>query len=129
MKLKIFCGAILAVLLGVNTSTPTQALTSPEIMATVAAEEIGDNAALLQFGKNHLYAGETLQETPTIDGLGFFFGNRLELGGKSEYDFVAGNIVTFDGETEKDVFAAGYYLIIREQAKIGRDAFLAANSI
>ena len=130
MKLKITLGIILASLLGGNLALPTSALAPAETVATtVAMKEIGNNAALLQLGNNNLLFGETLQDTQQINGLGFFFGNRVELKGQSEYNFIAGNIINYTGKTEKDLFVAGNYINLEKDAKVGRDVFAAGNSV
>lgn len=84
----------------------------------------------LKFGKNLLVAGGSVKTTPdTSNGLMFVAGNTLELASSAEYGFLAGNVVNYSGKTERDLFVAGNYITLREAAKIGRDVYVAGETL
>lgn len=105
--------------------------TKVEIPPTFATEvdESGENA-LLWVGKNLFIAGNNIKaETDAAEGLLFAAGNTLEFGSKSEYGFLAGNIINYTGETSRDLFIAGNYITLKQGARIGRDVYTASDTL
>ena len=110
--------------------TPTSEIAEPALPApTFSSEEIGNDAGIFWFGKNLLYAGNNVSVDQVSRGLLFAAGNNLKLNSQSEYADIAGNTVTFDAATEKDLFAAGKTITIAKNAKVGRDVFAGAQTI
>ncbi len=133
MKLKVLLGALLAALAGGSLASSASALSTTDIvplqtMSTFALEE-DDESGALWVGKNLFYFGNNIAVDEDVNGLSFLFGNQLELSGRSEYSFVAGNSINYSGTTHKDLFIAGNAITIDEKADVGRDAFAAGNSI
>lgn len=103
---------------------------SNPIESTFAITENETNdLASIRFGRNLLVAGNNVIDESTVKGLLFSFGNQLNLGTRSDYTFVAGNIIDFTGETERDLFIAGNAITLSESSKIGRDTFVAGNTV
>ncbi len=103
---------------------------SNPIESTFAITENETNdLASIKFGRNLLVAGNNVIDESTVKGLLFSFGNQLSLGTRSDYTFVAGNIIDFTGETERDLFIAGNAITLSESSKIGRDTFIAGNTV
>lgn len=133
MKHKLLiAAAFVAALLGVSIATPSYALDKAQDTFTVT--ETGDDVVELRFGSNLLLAGnfvnsdKSTQSVPA-NGLLFTAGNQVGLDAKSEYAFVAGNVVNYGGTTEKDLFVAGNIITIQKTAKVSRDAFIAGNAV
>lgn len=130
IKKPIIAGAIATALALI--ATPALA-TSNSTVATVEPTFIAEsnesqNQFQLQFGKNFLLAGNDTIDQTTTDGLLFSFGNTMEEKSKSEYLFVAGNIVNIASEAHKDAFIAGNVISIEKEAKIHGDIFATGNS-
>lgn len=102
-----------------------------EIPPTFVTEvDEANESARLWVGKNLFIAGNNIKaETNTAEGLLFAAGNTLEFGSKSEYGFLAGNIINYTGETTRDLFIAGNYITLRRDAKIGRDTYVASDTL
>lgn len=100
----------------------------PEPHSTFAIEE-ADDTAKIRFGNNLIYAGNNLTADAAADGLSLVFGNNLQLKTRSDYAFVAGNVINFTAETERDVFIAGNIINLEQGARIGRDIFVAGNNV
>ena len=99
--------------------------TKAEIPPTFITEvdESNENVRLWM-GKNLFIAGNNIKaETNATEGLMFAMGNNLSFGSKSEYGFVAGNIIKYSGATTRDLFIAGNYITLQSDAKIGRDTY------
>lgn len=64
-----------------------------------------------------------------VGGPLFMIGNQISSEGKYEYGFMAGSTATISGEYTRDLFAAANNLTIDENAKIGRDVFVAGNIV
>ncbi len=86
-----------------------------------------DVEAELFLGHNLFLAGNNINGRGLVNGLLFSAGNQLDLEHDSEYAFLAGNNIIFEGATQKDLFAAGNNINIVGQ--VGRDAFIAGNTI
>ena len=128
MKYKLIIGALLFAVLGVgNVGTALAVEANNE--GTFSYTEPTPGAAELRFGSNLLLAGNGIMSEKTIEGLLLSTGNELNLKTKSEYGFVAGNIIHYNAETAKDLFVAGNVITISDDAKIGRDTFIAGNNI
>lgn len=130
-KIKLILGVFIATLISANFVAPASALSSAGTFGTFSLEgSEDDNQAILQAGKNTLLFGNNLNEKVQAEkGLLFAFANQATLQGKSEYSFIAGNAIIYNGETEKDLFIAGNVIRIADTAKIGRDVFVAGNNI
>lgn len=84
----------------------------------------------LWIGKNLFIAGNNIKaETNAADGLMLAMGNTLDLTAESEYGFIAANTVNYAGETSRDLFIAGSYVTLREEAMIGRDVYVASDTL
>ncbi len=135
MKRSIFTKLILAtvtVFAAVGFSLPVCALHEPEtnIPPTFDSKISDDgNRIRLNFGDNLLLLGNNLDSTLATPGLFLSFGNDLRLKSSSEYAFIAGNTVSVESVTEKDLFAAGNLVSLNRSAKIGRDVFASAYSL
>lgn len=128
MKYKLIIGALLFAVLGVgNVGTALAVEANNE--GTFGYTEPTPDVAELRFGSNLLLAGNGIMSEKTIEGLLLSTGNELNLKTKSEYGFVAGNIIHYNAETAKDLFVAGNVITISDDAKIGRDTFIAGNNI
>lgn len=132
MKKSIIIGAIATVLVGIGQFAQTvfAAEDPKEIESTFSVtENEAEDLASIRFGRNLLVAGNNVINKSISKGLLFSFGNQLGLETKSDYTFIAGNIIEFSGETERDLFVAGNSIAISDSAKIGRDTFIAGNTI
>lgn len=126
MKHKFIIGAMLMALLGIGASTqPVAAASEP----TFSVNDVSNDTSEIRFGSNLLIAGNGVTSDKDVKGLLFTFGNQLALQSKSEYTFIAGNIIDYSAETEKDLFVAGNSINIKSDAKLGRDAYIAGNSV
>lgn len=118
--------------LGLGVASPTFATdiasTTDARQSTLEVKET-DDSGILRFGQNLFIAGNNLSDASATKGIIFSAGNQLTLQNKSEYAFTAGNLVDISATTEKDLFAAGNAVKITNNAKIGRDAFIAGNSV
>lgn len=102
-----------------------------EIPPTFVTEvdETNENARLW-VGRNLFIAGNNIKTSTSADnGLMFAAGNTLELTSGAEYGFLAGNIVNYSGRTERDLFIAGNYVTLRRDAEIGRDTYVASDTL
>lgn len=111
--------------------TETTEDTKNEIPPTFVTEvdESNENARLW-IGKNLFIAGNNIKTSPNANnGLMFVAGNTLELDSSAEYGFLAGNVVNYSGETTRDLFIAGNYVTLREAALIGRDVYVASETL
>lgn len=126
MKTKMIFVAILAAIFGVGgLSTSVSATGNNSVFNLQESEENVE----LRMGQNLLLAGNNLNNDNETKGLLFSAGNSLQLKTKSEYSFVAGNMIDYSAETEKDLFIAGNIITISKDAKIGRDVFATGNII
>ena len=102
-----------------------------EIPSTFITElDEADENVRLWVGKNLFIAGNNIKTSTSADrGLMFVAGNTLELSSEAEYVFLAGNIVNYSGETSRDLFIAGNYVTLRKEALIGRDAYVASDTL
>lgn len=105
--------------------------TKAEIPPTfVAGVDESEENAHLWMGKNFLIAGNNIKVTTNVpSGLMFAAGNTLNLVSESEYGFVAGNIVNYAGTTTRDLFLAGNAITLEDEAKIGRDVYVASDTL
>lgn len=131
-KLSIISASLFTVLAGIIQFTQpayaSEDTTKTEDTFVVTTDEKSDFTSI-GFGHNLLLAGNNIVNETTTKGLLFSFGNQLGLQTKSDYTFIAGNIIEFSGETEHDVFIAGNSVTLSNSAKIGRDTFIASNTV
>ena len=74
-------------------------------------------------------AGNNVINKANIDGISFIAGNEITTEGTSTYGVYAGNNITIKENIAKDLFVAGNKIIITEDAKIGRDLFIAGANV
>ena len=74
-------------------------------------------------------AGNEINSADRVKGLKFAAGNIVRDSGSSEYALLAGNSISVTGEIKNDLFAAGNSIEITDEASIGRDIYLAAETI
>lgn len=129
MKHKI-TGAILAMVFGLAMAGGAQPVSAASDIPeeTFRYEESGSTSTMWM-GQNLFLAGNNVINNTTSRGILFSTGNQLDLQTKSDYAFVAGNIINYNAETEKDLFVAGNAITIQKDARIGRDVFAAGNNI
>ena len=103
------------------------------IVGTVKADEyvVADENVVdeLKYEHSHFEAGNNVTSKSEVNGLSFVAGANVDVSGKKEYGFFAGESVKVNGTIEKDLFAAGNTVTILKDANIGRDLFLAGNSV
>ncbi len=103
---------------------------SAAVQPTFSSEVEGDESAELWVGHNLLLAGNNIAaDTDATEGMLLVAGNTLKVDAASEYGFVAGNVIDFDGSTERDLFVAGNAITLAEDATIGRDVFATGNTV
>lgn len=115
-------------------SATHEAVTTSEVTKiepTFIVEDDEDDQSLrLWVGRNLLLAGNNfVSEADVTNGLMLMAGNSLSLRTNSEYGFVFGNTIDFSGATEKDLYMAGNIVTIESDAKIGRDVFVASDTL
>ena len=76
-----------------------------------------------------LVAGNTVTNKANVDGLSLVAGNEVTVEGSAPYGLYAGNSVTVSEKVEKDMFVAGNNIVIDSDAIIGRDAYIAGNTV
>lgn len=128
MKYKLIIGALLLAFGSVGLTGTTYAA-GEDANGTFSVIETDADVAEVRFGSNLLLAGNGIASEKAVEGLLFSTGNDLKLNTKSEYGFVAGNLIQYNATTSKDLFAAGNVVTINDDAKIGRDTFIAGNSV
>lgn len=131
-KYKILIAALLMAVLGLGGISPVFAADNDK-QGTFEVTETGDTAEI-RLGSNLFLAGNFINsdkgtQLSPVNGLLFAAGNQLSLKATSEYAFVAGNVVNYTGETERDLFIAGNIISILNEANIGRDVFAAGNVV
>ena len=77
------------------------------------------------------YGGDSFNSTKgsEINGMAFFFGNNASVNGSSEYLFLAGNNISFNGTVLNDAFIAGNVIEIGADAKLKRDVYIAGDTV
>lgn len=76
------------------------------------------------------FAGNEINDKAEVkNGIDFSAGNLINLAGQYEYGAHAGNEINISGVYEKDFFALGNVINIEKTAKIGRDIYVAGNSL
>lgn len=120
---------VLAVEPRTSTIEPRDGETTKINQPFLDVSEDGDDAARIKFGQSLLYAGNNVVNSASTGGLLLSFGNRMEVRGVGEYGIAAANILEVSGVTEKDLFAAGNFIHLTQDAEIGRDVYLAGNDI
>lgn len=71
--------------------------------------------------------GSDVRANANVEGILFAAGYRVEQTSTSEYAFLAGETVRFDGTAVNDIFAAGYDVTIN--GEVARDVYAAGNSV
>lgn len=72
-------------------------------------------------------AGSDVRANANVDGILFAAGYHVEQTSASEYAFLAGQTVRFDGAAENDLFAAGYDVTLN--GAVARDVYAAGNAV
>jgi len=75
------------------------------------------------------FAGQSVDDASTVNGIGWFAGNIINLDGIYDYGIVAGNAIRVNGAYSNDLFIAGNTVSIENDAYIGRSLFAAVNTI
>ncbi len=71
--------------------------------------------------------GSDVRANANVEGILFAAGYHVEQTSTSEYAFLAGETVRFDGAAVNDIFAAGYDVTIN--GEVARDVYAAGNSV
>lgn len=141
-KLSLFIMTL--VLSGLVVATPTYAETAiqprtlepraetetTEIIPTFTTEvtETTETAAF-RFGDNAVIFDNNLVSEEGGTGLLFAFGNIMTMKTESEYGFLFGNSIDYNGKTNKDLFVFGNQITLGPDAEINGDVFSAAASL
>lgn len=91
-----------------------------------ANESLNDTES---YNHSHFEAGNNVTSKSDVNGLSFVAGAIVDVSGTKEYGFFAGETVKVNGLIEKDLFSAGNTVTISKDSSIGRDAYLAGNSV
>lgn len=105
--------------------------TNDEIPPTFSTElNESDRTVKFKLGHSLVLTGNNLT-TDAANKTGFMLaaGNNLSLRTAAEYSFLLGNTINYSGETTRDLYIAGNSVTLLHDAKIGRDVFVAANTI
>ena len=91
---------------------------------------IADNNITLTEEKDSsvFIAGQDVVINTTIHGITFGAGNNVKVEGSGEYAFIAGNNVTFENYTAKDVWIAGNNLVFKD-VNLERESYIAGNNV
>ena len=112
---------LLALLLGaVFALSSTTVLAVQENLRVYGIDETGFKADG-EYNSSVVFAGNKLDDSAVVHGIGFDFGNEIESKGTYEYGFQAANKVIVSGNYEKDLFAFGNEILLTNEAKIARD--------
>lgn len=105
--------------------------TSIEVDPTFSTElNENERSVKFKFGHNLLLTGNNLSSNlENKSGMMFVAGNNLSLSTAAEYGFLAGNTINFAGETVRDLYIAGNSVTLTKDAKLGRDVFVASNTL
>ncbi len=76
-----------------------------------------------------LIAANHITDKEVVDGISLVAGNSVSFSGTTTYGFFAGNVLTVEGQIEKDTFVAGNIINVTSGATVGRDLFIAGNTI
>lgn len=109
----------------------SETTTKAEIPPTFQVDLDEDSEAVkLWAGKSLLLAGNNItSDVKAPRGLMLVAGNMLQLGTDSEYGFIFGNVIDFNGQTSRDLYIAGNLVTLKTDAAIGRDVFVASSSL
>lgn len=92
-----------------------------------------DDSNCTEVNHSVFIADEDVNYSHKVNGIGFFAGSNLNIGGANDYSFMAGNNVTYTGYTDNDLFVAGSSVNISgdedSDVVVGRDLFAAGNSV
>lgn len=80
-----------------------------------------------KYNGSTLHAGENIQSNADIKGISAMAAGNLDFSGTSEYSFLAGNKIRFEGTIKNDLYAAGSSIIFTGTVK--RDANIAAETV
>ncbi len=82
-----------------------------------------------KFDSSVFFVGNKIKDQSVGSGLVFGAGSELEVAGSHDYGFYLGNDIVIRGTYTDDVFAAGSQIAIEQDAKIGRDVFVAGSTV
>lgn len=92
--------------------------------------QAGDNIKIdKELNGTSFIAGDTVELNSKINGIGFVAGNELDINSAQEYIFGAGTEVNINSDIEKDAFLAGEKITLEENTKLGRDAYIFADTL
>lgn len=74
-------------------------------------------------------AGDKVELNNKIDGVGFIAGGELNINFEQDYIFGAGTTVNIKNNIEKDAFILGEKVFIDKNVKLGRDAYILADTL
>ena len=74
-------------------------------------------------------AGEKVELNNKINGIGFIASNELNINFEQDYIFSAGTTINIKNNIEKDAFILGEKIFIDENVKLGRDAYVFADTL
>lgn len=105
---------------------------SAEEIAPTFSTELNESERSVKFkmGHNFILTGNNLtSEASNKSGFVLAAGNNLSLRTTAEYSVLLGNTINFAGETVRDLYIAGNAITLAPGAKIGRDVFVAGNTL
>ena len=79
-----------------------------------------------EISHNYFTAGATVKNNLNVHGILFSAANDLTDKSNSEYAFLAGNKITFEGRVEKDLFVAGNTIDVKDSI-VERDIYAAGS--
>ena len=90
----------------------------------------GDNVKInKELDGTSFVAGDAIELNSKINGIPFLAGNELNINSNQEYIFGLGKEVRINSDILKDTFLAGEKIILEENTKLGRDAYIFADSL
>ena len=92
--------------------------------------KIGDNIKIEEeLDGTAFIAGEKVELNNKINGIGFIASNELNINFEQDYIFSAGTTINIKNNIEKDAFILGEKIFIDENVKLGRDAYVFADTL
>lgn len=141
---KIFKGSVIAIMIALGLFTlpvnaepvPTNLEPEDDIMLikddeedvgpTFVLENETSDSIAFWIGKNLLFAGNNLvTNVDASTGLMLAAGNTVTVDSDSEYGFIFGNVIHYNGSTKRDLYIAGNMITLEPESQIGRDVFVA----
>lgn len=82
-----------------------------------------------EFNSSVFFVGESIKDQSLTPGVGFFIGDKINVGGLYEYGVHAANELNINGIYVRDLFAIGNTININEDAALPRDVYMAGGTI